>query len=100
ANLTLGDPRGISLARACAWITPDDRCELFGMRPRLPHRLAFHQLGIEHVIDRVREIISARHGNDDYIAATSTILRDSQEFSPVVFSQVYRDELPLDLKHS
>ena len=63
-------------------------------------QLAFCRLGSEHVVDRVCEIVNAGHGDDDYIPMALAILSDPQEFAPAIFSQVDREELPLDLQLS
>lgn len=57
-------------------------------------------LGGEDIVDRIREIIDARHRHDDDVAMTLTVLGDAEEFAAAVFAQIDRKKFSLDLQLS
>ena len=62
--------------------------------------LTFRRLGSEHVVDRVRKIIDSRHGDDDDIAMTLAVFSNAKELAAAIFTQIDRENLPLDLQLS
>ena len=61
-------------------------------------RLAGGGISGEHLADRRSEVIYARAGHDDCIAAAMCFFGDPKELPTVVLAKLHMEELPLDLQ--